>query len=108
MSAHGENLDECIDLMPTPGHSPGHMAVRVRSRSQEGLFVGDVLHHPIQVYFPRWNSRSCSDPDGARRTRLEILEQCAKSGSLLLPAHFAIPHYGRITTREAGYAFVPG
>ena len=102
-----ENLAEGIDLMPAPGHSPGHVAVRVRSRGEQALFSGDVLHHPIQVYYPRWNSRSCSDPDGARRTRLKILEHCATSGSLLLPAHFAKPHYGRIATRDGGYAFVP-
>jgi glyoxylase-like metal-dependent hydrolase (beta-lactamase superfamily II) len=102
-----ENLDEGIDLMPTPGHSPGHTAVRLRSRGEEALFAGDVLHHPIQIYQPRWNSRSCFDAEGARRTRLQILEHCARTGSLVLPTHFASPHYGRVVPREGGYAFVP-
>lgn len=103
-----EEVDEYIDLVPARGHSPGQMAVRVQSRGCEALFVGDVMHHPLQIRFPEWNSRLCEDGENARKTRRRILEHCAAHGSLLLPAHFAAPHYGRVCRSGNSYAFVPG
>jgi len=102
-----ERVLEGIDLTPTHGHSPGQMAVRVQSRGEEGMFIGDVMHHPLQVYHPNWNSRFCEDPEAARRTRLRVLEHCAEHQSLVLPAHFATPHCGKVVRREGRFAFVP-
>ena len=46
-----ETLFPGIDLMPIPGHTPGMMAIRVRSRGEEALFAGDIAHQPIQVAY---------------------------------------------------------
>jgi len=102
-----EKIVDGVELVATRGHSPGHMAVRVSSRGEEALFIGDVMHHPLQVYNPAWNSRFCEDPEAARRTRRGVLEHCADTGSLMLPAHFAAPHCGHVKRREAGFSFVP-
>lgn len=102
-----EVIAEGIDLVPTPGHTVGQVAVRMRSQGKEALFVGDVLHHPLQVYHPEWNSNLCEQPDSARRTRLRILEHCANNGSLLVPAHFAGPYCGYVLREGTGFSFVP-
>jgi len=103
-----EALLDGIDLMPTPGHSPGQMAVRVRSAGEEALFIGDVTHQPLQIHNPGWNSKYCQDAEGARQTRLEVLEYCAETNCLMLPAHFSRPHYGRVRRTGDSFAFVPG
>ncbi|MCX7307192.1 MAG: MBL fold metallo-hydrolase [Afipia sp.] len=102
-----EQIAEGIDLMPVPGHAPGMMAVRVKSGGEEALFIGDVMHQPIQVYHPSWNSKYCEDQDLARVTRTKILNYAADTGCLLLPVHFGAPYCGRVKRNGDGYEFVP-
>lgn len=78
-----------LSAISTPGHTAGHLAFKLSSGGREGLFAADVMHQPLQVYRPEWNSRFCETPDEARRTRRWMLEHCAETGSLVLPAHFA-------------------
>jgi glyoxylase-like metal-dependent hydrolase (beta-lactamase superfamily II) len=100
MIVDGEHqLGDGMLIEPAPGHTPGHVTLRLRSRNQEGLFVGDILHHPIQVHYPDWNSRVCTLQEVARKTRRRVLEDCAEHNSVMLPAHFASPHGCRIGRR---------
>ena len=55
-------LCEEIDLVPTIGHTPGHVSVRIRSRGEEALITGDFMHHPCQIAHPEWASTADSDP----------------------------------------------
>lgn len=103
-----EELLEGVELMPAPGHSPGQMAVNVRSRDEEALFIGDVTHQPLQIHNPSWNSKYCQDAKRARDTRVRILEHCAERNCLVLPAHYAPPHYGRVKRKGDAFSFVPG
>ena len=66
-----------IRLEPTPGHTPGHVSVRISSKGEEALITGDCMHHPCQMARPDWASAADSDPDAARRTRLSVLDRCA-------------------------------
>ena len=102
-----ETIADGIDLMPTPGHAPGQMAVRVRSRGEEALFIADVMHQPIQIYYPEWNSKYCEDQALAPVTRRRVLGYCADTGCLMLPAHFGPPFCGTVTRKGDGFAFVP-
>ncbi len=43
-------------LYPTPGHSPGHVVVRLLDGGAEGLFSCGVMHPPVQVSRPAWTS----------------------------------------------------
>lgn len=102
---NGFELDDQIQIFPTPGHSPGHLAIRLTSAGQKGIFSGDVMHQPLQVYYPEWNSRYCINPELARRTRRNLLEHCVDTGITLFPAHFCFPHAGRIQSYGKGFAF---
>ena len=53
-------------LIPTPGHSPGHMSIHIRSDGEEGLLTGDVAHHPCQMAHLDWSSTADSDPRQSR------------------------------------------
>jgi glyoxylase-like metal-dependent hydrolase (beta-lactamase superfamily II) len=106
MIVEGEyRLGDELSIEPAPGHTPGHVVVKLRSRDEEGVFTGDVLHHPIQIHHPEWNSVVCVLPEAARHTRRRILEHCAAEGSLMLPAHFAAPHAARIRRRGERFEF---
>jgi glyoxylase-like metal-dependent hydrolase (beta-lactamase superfamily II) len=102
-----ETLFPGIELVQAHGHAPGHMMVRVRSGGREALFIGDVMHQPIQIAHPTWNSKYCEDPPLARETRARVLDYCADERCLTLPVHFNAPYCGYIERRGGGYTFVP-
>ena len=99
------NIDEHLTIDAAPGHTPGHIVIRLTSKNREVLFTGDVLHHAIQIYHPEWNSFACLDPVAARQTRRRVLERCAGSGALLAPTHFGMPFVCRVDAE--GDAFIP-
>jgi glyoxylase-like metal-dependent hydrolase (beta-lactamase superfamily II) len=101
----GHTIDDALVIEPAPGHTIGHVVLKLAQAGQHALFCGDVLHHPLQVYAPHWNSGFCELPEQARTTRHHVLEYCAEDRALLFPAHFGVPHVATIT-RE-GEAFVP-
>jgi glyoxylase-like metal-dependent hydrolase (beta-lactamase superfamily II) len=89
-----------------PGHTPGHALLRLGGTTHSGgVFCGDVIHHPLQLCAPHWNSQFCELPEQARATRRQLLARCAADGSLLLPTHFGAPHVVRV--RESTGAFRP-
>jgi glyoxylase-like metal-dependent hydrolase (beta-lactamase superfamily II) len=89
-------IDEHVWLEPTPGHTPGHVSVRIASRGEEAVITGDLMHHPVQCAHPEWGSRADEDPDLARRTRRGFLERFADRPVLVIGTHFAGPTAGRI------------
>ncbi len=85
-----------ISLVPTFGHTPGHVSVRIASRGQEALITGDFLHHPCQMAHPEWSSTADSDPDQAHRTRQRMYGELAGKPVDVLGTHFAGATAGRI------------
>ena len=94
-----------IRLEPTPGHTPGHVSVRIRSRGEEAVITGDLIHHPIQCAEVDWASRFDVDPDQARRTRRSFLARCAEEGTRVFGTHFATPTAGRVVADGDAYRF---
>jgi glyoxylase-like metal-dependent hydrolase (beta-lactamase superfamily II) len=101
-------LGDDLTIEPAPGHSPGHVLITLKSRGAEALFIGDIMHNPIQVYHPHWSSAFCADPEQARGTRRRVLEHAAAKGSLIYPQHFAGPFFGRVAETAGGFAYLPG
>jgi glyoxylase-like metal-dependent hydrolase (beta-lactamase superfamily II) len=103
-------IDDMLRVEPAPGHTPGHVLLKLEAGGAAGVFCGDVIHHPIQVYAPHWNSQFCELADEARATRRGLLEHCAERGALLFPAHFGAPHVAAIEATGAGFTarFVAG
>jgi glyoxylase-like metal-dependent hydrolase (beta-lactamase superfamily II) len=77
-----------ITLIPTPGHSPGHMSVQIRSDGEEGLLTGDVAHHPCQMAHLDWSSTADSDPVQSIKTRGELFARFADSSVLVIGGHY--------------------
>ena len=92
-------LGDGLLIEPAPGHTEGHVTLRLLSKGAEGIFTGDIMHQPIQVYRPEWNSCFCAAPEAARATRRRILEYSAEANALVLPGHFAGTHAGRVGRR---------
>ncbi|NRO94865.1 MBL fold metallo-hydrolase [Paraburkholderia sp. NMBU_R16] len=98
-----EDLVEGIRFLPTPGHSIGHMAIEIRSQGRTALFSGDVMHSPLQVYRPQWNSTFCLDQPLARASRQWLLDHAMKTEAIVFPAHF--PETSAGTVHEGRHGF---
>lgn len=85
----GYRVDEHLRLEPAPGHTPGSSVLRISSRGEHAVFVGDVLHSPVQILRPGCNSCFCLDPRQAASTRRRVLQRAADEGALVIPAHFS-------------------
>jgi glyoxylase-like metal-dependent hydrolase (beta-lactamase superfamily II) len=96
-------LSDEISLIPTVGHTPGHVSVRLRSCGEEALITGDFMHHPCQIARPEWASTADSDPAIARQTRERMLASLAHTPTLVIGTHFAAPTAGRIVRDGAVY-----
>ncbi|MCP4327886.1 MAG: MBL fold metallo-hydrolase [Alphaproteobacteria bacterium] len=98
-------LDDEVWLEPTPGHTPGHVAVRLASQGREAVMCGDLIHAPIQCVFPDWRFRIDSDPEQGRATRRHFLAAHCDSGRTVLTAHFPSPSMGHVVADGDAYRF---
>jgi len=85
-----------IGLVPTLGHTPGHVSVRIVSRGEEALITGDFMHHPCQIARPEWSSTADSAPAQAQHTREAMLTRLADAPILVIGTHFAGRTAGRV------------
>lgn len=95
----GYTVDDVLTLLPMPGHTFAHCAIHLQSHERRAIFSGDVMHVPLQVYYPQWGTSLDDDPRLGVRSRLELLETCAETRTLLLPTHF-VPEHGCFIARE--------
>jgi len=77
-----------ISTIPTPGHSPGHLSIRIRSRGEEGLLLGDVAHHPCQMAHLEWSSTFDSDPEKSAKMREILFGKLAGTKTFVIGGHF--------------------
>ncbi|MGC9380977.1 MBL fold metallo-hydrolase [Streptomyces sp. MH13] len=80
-------IDAALRLEPAPGHTPGSSVLTLTSGTDRAVFVGDLLHSPVQVFEPDSNSCFCEDPAQARATRHAVLGRAADTNALVIPAH---------------------
>ena len=94
-----------VRLVPTPGHTPGHVSVRIASDGAEALITGDATHHPVQFAEPDWGMDADVDSKLAAATRRRMLAELADSDTLVIGTHFAGPTAGHVVRGESGAWF---
>lgn len=91
-----------VSLFPSPGHTPGHVCVEIRSAGEEAIITGDSMHHPCQIAHPEWSSAVDADAIAAQTTREAFLEKYGNSDTLIIGTHFATPTAGHLKKKENG------
>lgn len=99
------DITDEVALVSTPGHSPGHMAVRISSQGEHAIVTGDLIHHPCQMARPKWCSNFDFDQQMALRTREMFLDEYCDEPVLVIGTHFATPTAGRIVSDGDVYRF---
>ncbi|MVW78482.1 MBL fold metallo-hydrolase [Bordetella sp. 02P26C-1] len=98
----GFDIDGVLIVEPGPGHTHGHICIRLASQGHSGYFTGDIFHHPLQIRYPELYTGFDDVPELGIQTRRRLLSACADDHALLLPAHFAEPHACHIHRRSDG------
>jgi glyoxylase-like metal-dependent hydrolase (beta-lactamase superfamily II) len=99
-------IDDTLTLESAPGHTPGSAVLHLSSGPDRAVFVGDLVHTPMQLLHPSRSSCLCLNPDQAATSRRRILEQAADNRELVIPAHFA--GRGAVEIHRTGTQFTLG
>ncbi|WP_156657569.1 MBL fold metallo-hydrolase [Mycobacterium kyorinense] len=100
-------IAEGVELIPTPGHTPGHVSVRIASAGRTALVTGDFLHHPVQVAYPDLCCGADVDGAVAERTRKAMLSSLVDTQTLVLGSHFTHPTAGFVRNGVSGLVLTP-
>jgi glyoxylase-like metal-dependent hydrolase (beta-lactamase superfamily II) len=99
--AHDHAITPEIRLLPTPGHTPGHVSVHINSEGQEAVITGDMMHHPIQVALPEHPATFDMDKPRGAQTRAAFVNRFKEKPVLVIGSHFADPGAGYIVRNGA-------
>ncbi|MFB7905987.1 MBL fold metallo-hydrolase [Kitasatospora sp. NPDC056076] len=105
--AEGVQIVPGLRLIPTPGHTPGHIAVELADRGETALITGDCVHHPVQLAHPAIGACVDIEPERSEATRRALLASLAGTDALLLGTHFAPPTAGRVVAHGDAYRLRP-
>lgn len=101
---NGHQIGDHVRILPTPGHTPGHVAFTFGRGKDDAVFSGDLMHSPIQTLYPEMSVKFDVDPAAAATTRRSFLERYCDTDTLCCTAHFPSPSVGKI--KRKGNAFV--
>jgi len=101
-------LTDEVTLFPTPGHTPGHVSVLIRSRGEEAVITGDLMHHPIQLVAPLRHGNFDMDKAQGALTRQAFVERFANSKVMVIGSHFCDPTSGWIVRHGSGWKLRTG
>jgi glyoxylase-like metal-dependent hydrolase (beta-lactamase superfamily II) len=105
--AGDESIVPGLNLVHTPGHTPGHSSVVVTSGNERVYILGDVLHSPAQVS-EEWACFADTDPAVSRATREAMLRELQKPGTVTAATHFPNSIFGRVIAVERKLHWVMG
>jgi glyoxylase-like metal-dependent hydrolase (beta-lactamase superfamily II) len=96
-------IGDHLRILPTPGHTPGHVAFALGRTKDDAVFSGDLMHTPLQLRHPDLSPRFDVDPAQAATTRKDFLERYCDTDTLCCTAHFPTPSTGKIRSKGNGF-----
>ncbi len=85
-----------VTAIETPGHTPGHMSLLIRSGAEGLVISGDVLNSPMYVTEPERPFGSDGDPRLGIETRAALVDRIEAEGWRVASAHFPAPGWGDV------------
>lgn len=100
-------LSDEVHLVPTPGHTPGHVSVLIDAGDARALITGDALHSSAQCAHPEWHFKFDAAPEQAAVTRRALLDRSAEERRLVIGSHFTLPSLGHIDKKNDAFHWRP-
>lgn len=96
-----------VEMLFTPGESPGHYVVRVHNGGQAFYALSDLFHHPAEVEHLGWMGPQ-RDREALARSRARMMPELAAERTHVAFTHTPFPPWGRIVRVRDGYRYLPG
>jgi glyoxylase-like metal-dependent hydrolase (beta-lactamase superfamily II) len=100
-------ISERVRLIPSPGHTAGHVSVMIEDGGERALISGDAFHHPLQLAHPGLTDRFCHDRALSIATRRGLFADLAGAPALLIGSHFCEPTAGRVIKDGDAWRLAP-
>lgn len=99
-----------VNVMATPGHTPGHISLVISSGVKRAIILGDSLHCPLQLEDAELRLVLDVDPALARRTQERIAAELEGSPQTIAAnGHFSDSVFGRVVPATGRrWVSVPG
>jgi glyoxylase-like metal-dependent hydrolase (beta-lactamase superfamily II) len=97
-------IGDHLRILPTPGHTPGHVAFTLGRGKDDAVFSGDLMHSPLQTRYPELSPKFDVDQAQAAATRRNFLERYCDTDTLCCTAHFPSPSTGKIRRLGNGFS----
>ena len=91
-------------ILPTPGHTPGHVAFTFGRGRDDAVIGGDLMHSPLQARYPELSMKFDVDQTQAARTRRGFLKRYCDTDTLCCTAHFPSPSAEKIRRWGDGFS----
>ena len=91
-----------VTMIPTPGETPGHYVVHVRTGSESFYYVGDLFHLPSEVEHPDWIPAG-RDLAAIRASRSHVYTDAAAARAAVVFSHDRFPAWGHIVPAGRGF-----
>lgn len=96
-------IGDHVRLLPTPGHTPGHVAIAFGRGRDNAVMTGDIIHSPLQARYPELSAKFDVDKTQAATTRRSFLDRYCETDTLCCFAHFPSPSAGRVNRWGNGF-----
>ena len=103
----GDALAPGVNVIATPGHTPGHASVILSSGKERAFVLGDAISCPAQLEETEWSGMGDMDPKLARRSQEAVLREIESNGGLLGASHFPGLTFGRVLRGEGKRYWAP-
>jgi glyoxylase-like metal-dependent hydrolase (beta-lactamase superfamily II) len=97
----GAVLAPGVNVMLTPGHTPGHASFVVSSGTERAIVLGDTIHCPVEISHPELALLSDVDPVAGRATRARLQREL-DGGTVAVGGHFPDFVFGRVIKSADG------
>jgi glyoxylase-like metal-dependent hydrolase (beta-lactamase superfamily II) len=101
---HDYEIGDHVRILPTPGHTPGHVAFAFGRGKDTAVASGDLMHSPLQARYPELSAKFDVDQMQSATTRRNFLERYCDTDTLCCTAHFPSPSTGRIRRWGDGFS----
>ena len=103
-----EPIVDGMQVVPLPGHTPGHTGYEFSSKGQKIFFCGDIVHaQRVQLQHPEVTAVFDIDQNAAAAPRNQLLPKLASEDVLIAGPHMNFPALGRLHKEGNAYSWAP-
>ncbi|GHO63686.1 MBL fold hydrolase [Ktedonobacter sp. SOSP1-52] len=100
----GEYIVPGVRVLATPGHTAGHASLLVTAGEERVIILGDIFHSAVQIEHPEWtNSLDSGDPEQAKVTRRQMLQELARPLTTGVATHVANSVFMKVEAAHSGF-----